>query len=142
MRNNILKTLILFALFSSVYTAGATEVFRWNERGHNAYSDTPNQLTPTKSDTFNVRTQTVSSNQAVAASEPEESAVEKQNKKIQEENQKIAEQNKKIEERNKNNRQEECKTARINRQMADSIRTNNRDALIKRYDQAVSNYCN
>ncbi|MDF7676273.1 DUF4124 domain-containing protein [Neisseriaceae bacterium ESL0693] len=142
MRNNILKTLILIALFSSVCTAGAKEVFRWQERGHSAYSDTPNRLTPVESDTFNVRTQTVSTAQAASASEPEESAVDKQNKKIRNDNKKIEEQNKKIAEQNQNMRQEACKTARLNRQMADSVRANNRDALIKRYDQDVNTYCN
>ncbi|KEQ00197.1 hypothetical protein SASC598J21_020800 [Snodgrassella alvi SCGC AB-598-J21] len=134
-------------LMGSTLIAGAVEVYTWRDnKGVNEYSDTPVNLSPAKAQRFNVRTQVAT---PVAASQPNaeassDSLTEQQaklNRKIEEQNKQTAERNKKIEEQNKKNREAACKTSKMNRQMADSLRTNNRDALIKRYDEDVRVNC-
>lgn len=141
MYKNRLKMFLITVLLGSSFGVSAKEVFTWKDRGHNTYSDTPSNLTPTQAQTFNVYTHT-SSLPAAASASAAESTDDEERKKIQDQNKKNEEYNKKVEAQNKKDRQEACKTARLNRQMADSIRSQNRDQLIKRYDELVSNYCN
>ena len=147
MRHKILKMSLAMVLMGSTLIAGAVEVYTWRDnKGVNEYSDTPVNLSPAKTQRFNVRTQVAT---PVAASQPNaeassDSLTEQQaklNRKIEEQNKQTAERNKKIEEQNKKNREAACKTSKMNRQMADSLRTNNRDALIKRYDEDVRVNC-
>lgn len=147
MRHKILKMSLAMVLMGSTLIAGAVEVYTWRDnKGVNEYSDTPVNLSPAKAQRFNVRTQVAT---PVAASQPNaeassDSLTEQQaklNRKIEEQNKQTAERNKKIEEQNKKNREAACKTSKMNRQMADSLRTNNRDALIKRYDEDVRVNC-
>lgn len=144
MRNTMLKTLLLTVLFSTTVTAIADEVFLWNDRGHNTYSDTPNNLPTSRVQIFNVRNQSVSemkSPSAAAASDPD-AEIKKQNEQVEERNKQVDEKNKKIAEDNKRMKREACRTAQMNRKMADSLRVNNRDALIQRYNDDVNTYCN
>ncbi|MCX8749670.1 MULTISPECIES: DUF4124 domain-containing protein [unclassified Snodgrassella] len=148
MRHKILKMSLAVVLMGSTIMAGAVEVYTWRDKkGVNEYSDAPVQLTPAKTQRFNVRTQVVT---PLAAPQPSAQAgsdtlTEQQaqlNRKIEEQNKKTDEQNKRIEAQNKKNRESACKTAQMNRKMADSLRTNNRDALIQRYDEDVRLNCN
>lgn len=147
MRHKILKMSLAMVLMGSTLIAGAVEVYTWRDnKGVNEYSDTPVNLLPAKTQRFNVRTQVAT---PVAAPQPNaetssDSIAEQQaklNRKIEEQNKLTDERNKKIEEQNKKNREAACKTSQMNRQMADSLRTNNRDALIKRYDEDVRLNC-
>ncbi|NUF09444.1 MULTISPECIES: DUF4124 domain-containing protein [Snodgrassella] len=147
MRHKILKMSLAMVLMGSTLIAGAVEVYTWRDnKGVNEYSDTPVNLSPAKAQRFNVRTQVAT---PAAAPQPNaeassDSITEQQaklNRKIEEHNKQTDERNKKIEEQNKKNREAACKTSKMNRQMADSLRTNNRDALIKRYDEDVQLNC-
>ncbi|WP_239324802.1 DUF4124 domain-containing protein [Snodgrassella gandavensis] len=148
MRHKILKISLAMVLTGSTIMAGAADVYTWRDkRGVTEYSDVPAQLTPAKTQRFNVRTQVST---PLAAPQPKaqadsDSLAEQQaqlNRKIEEENKLRDEQNKKIEAQNKKARETACKTAQLNRKMADSLRTNNRDALVQRYDEDVRINCN
>jgi flagellar biosynthesis GTPase FlhF len=148
MRHKILKMSLAMVLMSSTIIAGAAEVYTWRDKkGINEYSDAPVQLTPAKANRFNIRTQ---ASTPLATPQPDaqassDSLSEQQaqlNRKIEEQNKLREEENKKIAEQNKKNREAACKTAKLNRNMADSLRTNNRDALIQRYDEDVRINCN
>ena len=148
MRHKILKISLTAALASSTIMATAAGVYTWRDhKGVNEYSDVPTQLTPAKTQRFNVRTH---SSTPLAKPKPNaeassDSLAEQQaqlNRKIEEQNKLRDEQNKKIEAQNKKTREAACKTAQMNRKMADSLRTNNRDALIQRYEEDVRINCN
>lgn len=148
MRHKILKMSLAMVLMGSTLIAGAVEVYTWRDnKGVNEYSDTPVSLSPAKTQRFNVRTQTTTSlaQPKINAEASSDSLTDQQaelNRKIEEQNKQTAEQNKKIAAENKKNRDAACKTSQMNRKMADSLRTNNRDALIKRYDEDVRLNCN
>ncbi|MFV2029842.1 DUF4124 domain-containing protein [Neisseria sp. S1] len=141
------KILALGVLFasSSLY---ASEVFSWkNANGSTSYSDVPRNLKPSHASRLNVRTQTVTPPPAAPAAQPAsgESLAEQQQQlsnQVAQHNRQIEEQNKKIEEENRQQREANCKTARMNRQFAESARSNNRDQLIQRYDADISKFCN
>ena len=97
----------------------ATEAFR---RGQHPHAQRQPAVTP-----------------AVAASEP---VAEQPNEQVAEQNKQIEERNKKIEEQNRQNKLENCKIAKINRQVAESARLANRDSLIKQYQNDVNKYRN
>ncbi|ASK26721.1 DUF4124 domain-containing protein [Neisseria chenwenguii] len=141
-----LTRLILATVAFSAVTLPAAEVYTWkNSKGGTIYSDTPNRLRADKSGVMNIRTHSVSQPQAPAAPETAGSLAEEQGKlndKIVQANKQIEEQNKKIEEQNRLQKEDNCKAARLNRQFADSARTNNREALIQRYEADVNKYCN
>lgn len=151
MRYKVSKLSLATILLSSVMIVNAAEVFTWRDsRGNTEYSDTPARLIPAKTQKFNVRTHATTPLNPPPKSEPiaesdSDSWTDQQallNRKIEEENRKTAEQNKKILEQNKKNREEACKTSQLNRKIADNLRTNQRDALIKRYDDEIRNNCN
>lgn len=137
MKSSVLKTCLTAALLSSAALTGAAEVYTWKGASGNSYSDTPNRLQPKRSGVVNIRTHNVKP--AVAASEP---VAEQPNEQVAEQNKQIEERNKKIEEQNRQNKLENCKIAKINRQVAESARLANRDSLIKQYQNDVNKYCN
>lgn len=148
MKKSVLSTLMVTLLLGAVATLSAQEVFSWRDsRGYNAYSDTPRHLQPAKTRMFNVRTQTVSApvkTAAQSASGPD-SLTDQQAKlsqQIAERNKAIEAKNKKIEANNKKRNEAGCKAARLNRQIAEGARTNNREALLQRYDQDIQQFCN
>ena len=134
MKSSVLKTCLTAALLSSAALTGAAEVYTWKGTSGNSYSDTPNRLQPKRSGVVNIRTHNVKPAvaPAVAASEPV----------AEQPNEQVAEQNKQIEEQNRQNKLENCKIAKINRQVAESARLANRDSLIKQYQNDVNKYCN
>ena len=134
MKSSALKTCLTAALLSSAALTGAAEVYTWKGTSGNSYSDTPNRLQPKRSGVVNIRTHNVKPAvaPAVAASEPV----------VEQPNEQVAEQNKQIEEQNRQNKLENCKIAKINRQVAESARLANRDSLIKQYQNDVNKYCN
>lgn len=140
MKSSVLKTCLTAALLSSAALTGAAEVYTWKGASGNSYSDTPNRLQPKRSDVVNIRTHNVKPavTPAVAASEP----VAEPKEQVAEQNKQIEERNKKIEEQNRQNKLENCKIAKINRQVAESARLANRDSLIKQYQNDVNKYCN
>ena len=134
MKSSALKTCLITALLSSAALTGAAEVYTWKGTSGNSYSDTPHRLQPKRSGVVNIRTHNVKPAvaPAVAASEPV----------VEQPNEQVAEQNKQIEEQNRQNKLENCKIAKINRQVAESARLANRDSLIKQYQNDVNKYCN
>lgn len=141
MKSSVLKTCLTAALLSSAALTGAAEVYTWKGTSGNSYSDTPNRLQPKRSGVVNIRTHNVKPAvaPAIAASEP---VAEQPNEQVAEQNKQIEERNKKIEEQNRQNKLENCKIAKINRQVAESARLANRDSLIKQYQNDVNKYCN
>ena len=141
MKSSVLKTCLTAALLSSAALTGVAEVYTWKGASGNSYSDTPNRLQPKRSGVVNIRTHNVKPAvaPAVAASEP---VAEQPNEQVAEQNKQIEERNKKIEEQNRQNKLENCKIAKINRQVAESARLANRDSLIKQYQNDVNKYCN
>lgn len=137
--------LLTFAL-SLAATASAGSVYTWrNANGNPTYSDAPQRLQPARSSTMNVRTHTVHRPATPAVEQPENPIAEQQNRlnqKITEANKQIEAQNKKIAEENQAMKDDNCKAARLNRDYAESARTNNREALKQRYDADIGKYCN
>ncbi|MDO5074216.1 Uncharacterised protein [Neisseria animaloris] len=139
-----------FVLLGSLFAAGtlsAAEVYTWKgKNGSTSYSDVPQNLQPSRAGTVNVRTHTVTPSVSTqSASTDGDSLADKQkqlNDQIAEENRRVEEQNKKVEEQNRQFKEDNCKTARLNRQFAETARSANRDELMKRYDADVSKYCN
>ncbi|WP_066570310.1 DUF4124 domain-containing protein [Snodgrassella sp. CFCC 13594] len=150
MKKSVLQKAVLVAVLGSTIIVSAQEVFSWRDRrGYNAYSDTPRNLTPAETRMFNVRTQTsvpsVSPQTTANAASDPGSLAEQQaqlSQQVAARNKAIEEQNKQIAAENKKKNETSCKTARLNRQAADSIRSNNRDALIQRYEQDIKQFCN
>lgn len=134
MKSSVLKTCLIAALLSSAALTGAAEVYTWKGASGNSYSDTPNRLQPKRSGVVNIRTHNVRPAVAPAAAASEPVA--------EQPNEQVAEQNKQIEEQNRQNKLENCKIAKINRQVAESARLANRDSLIKQYQNDVNKYCN
>lgn len=147
---NIMKTIPAYTLLTFALTlaaaASANSVYTWrNANGNPTYSDVPQRLQPARSNTMNVRTHTVYRPAAApAAEQPEGSIAEQQsrlNQKITDANKQIEAQNQKIAEENQAMKDDNCKAARLNREYAESARTNNREALKQRYDADISKYC-
>lgn len=139
------KILILSGLLasSSLY---ATEVFQWkNHRGNNSYSDVPNNLRPSQSTQINMRTHKVVPPATASVPATDDMSLAEQqralNDKIAQKNVETDKRNKEIEEANRKNRESSCKTARLNRSFAESLRTN-REAAIQRYDADIAQFCN
>ncbi len=139
------KILILSGLLasSSLY---ATEVFQWkNNRGNNSYSDVPNNLRPSQSTQINMRTHKVVPPATASVPATDDMSLAEQqralNDKIAQKNAETDKRNKEIEEANRKNRESSCKTARLNRSFAESLRTN-REAAIQRYDADIAQFCN
>ena len=126
----------------------AGDVYTWKGRnGGNSYSDVPRHLRPEHSGIVNIRTHSVSpAAPKSAASSPDAGSLAEQqarlNDQIAMQNKQVEEQNKKIEEENRQRQEDNCKAARLNRQFAETARSNNRDALIQRYEGDVKRYCN
>lgn len=124
----------------------AAEVYTWKTgSGSNSYSDVPRNLKASGAATVNVRTRTVSPPSAPKAEEGAGSLSEQQkqlNDAISQENRKVEEQNKKIEEQNRRQQEDNCKTARLNRQFAETARVANREEFVKRYDADIARFCN
>ena len=139
------KILILSGLLasSSLY---ATEVFQWkNNRGNNSYSDVPNNLRPSQSTQINMRTHKVVPPATASVPATDDMSLAEQqralNDKIAQKNVETDKRNKEIEEANRKNRESSCKTARLNRSFAESLRTN-REAATQRYDADIAQFCN
>lgn len=139
------KILILSGLLASqgVY---AEEVFQWkNTRGNNSYSDVPNNLRPSQSTQINMRTHKVVPPATASVPATDNLSLSEQqrllNDKIAQQNAETDKRNKEVEEANRKNRESSCKTARLNRSFAESLRTN-REAAIQRYDADIAQFCN
>ena len=143
------KTALLLALILGISAGeGAKEVFNWKDGGVNTYSDVPRNLQPARSNLMNVNTQTVTAAvtpAAVPSAQAASGSIAEQQLQL---SQQIAMQNKATEEKNKqidaqNRKQQEdnCKAARLNRTIAESARTDSRDALLARYDADIQKFC-
>ncbi|WP_416190595.1 DUF4124 domain-containing protein [Neisseria sp. CCUG12390] len=140
-------TFLTVALLALSATVSANSVYTWrNANGNPTYSDVPNRLQPARSNTMNVRTQTVYQPAKPVAPEQTEGSIAEQqnqlNQKITEANKQIEAQNQKIAEENQAMKDDNCKAARLNREYAESARSNNREALKQRYDADIEKYCN
>ena len=129
------KSSLSLFLLGVLYAAGAmagNNVYTWKSgSGSTSYSDTPNRLQPERSNIVNIRTRNVTP--AVAKPEhAQEGTLSEQQAKL----------NEKIEEANRQNKEDNCRIARVNRQFAESARTANRDDLIKQYQGDINKYCN
>lgn len=140
---------VAFAAFCSALAAAssAAEVYTWrNANGSTTYSDVPRRLQPAHAKLVNVRTHTVYAPALQTASSGDEGSIADQqnrlNRKITETNKQIEAQNKKIAEENQSMKDDNCKAARLNRDYAESARTQNREALKQRYDADIAKYCN
>ena len=123
---------------SAAFAAG--DVYTWKGRnGGNSYSDVPRRLQPEHSGIVNIRTHSVSPAAVKPASAAGTGSLAEQQAKL---NKQVEEQNKKIEEENRQRQEDNCKAARLNRQFAETARSNNREALIQRYESDVKRYCN
>lgn len=135
-----MTTLLLVAALSNAALANEVQVFNWkSSNGSNAYSDTPHNMLMGRSNVVNVRTGTVTPpapaekpvpTNAVEAQQMANEMIAAENKRLQEA---AAEQAKKIKEEN-------CKTAQMNRANAENAR--NKDELIPKFDEAIAKYCN
>lgn len=144
------KNLLLLALVLGVSASlSAKEVFNWKDsRGVNTYSDVPRNLQPAQSNLMNVNTQTVSQAVPPAAAPGAQAAsgsiAEQQlqlSQQIAAQNKATEENNKKIEEANRQQKEDSCKTARLNRTAAEGARTENRTALLARYEADIQKFC-
>ncbi|XXQ68050.1 hypothetical protein ACKLNO_10670 [Neisseriaceae bacterium B1] len=134
-----LTALLLLAALSNAAIADEVQVFNWKtSNGSNAYSDTPHNLQMGRSNVMNVRTGTVTApppaakplpTNAVEAQQMANEMAAAENKRQQEA---AAEQAKQIKEEN-------CKTAQMNRANAENAR--NKDELIPKFDEAIAKYC-
>lgn len=147
-------TKIVFSLLISglalPYFTQAQEVYRWHSRnGTPIYSDTPRGLKPASSNAVNIRsTSSALPKTAPTSTTPtahtESSLVERQaelTQQITQENRRIAEQNRQIDAENKAQQAANCKTARLNRQLAESARTSHRGEMIAKYDGDIDRFC-
>ena len=130
---------------SAAFAAG--DVYTWKGRnGGNSYSDVPRRLQPEHSGIVNIRTHSVSPAAVKPASAAGTGSLAEQQAKLNDQiaiqNKQVEEQNKKIEEENRQRQEDNCKAARLNRQFAETARSNNREALIQRYENDVKRYCN
>ena len=121
--------------------------YTWKGRnGGNSYSDVPRRLQPEHSGIVNIRTHSVSPAAVKPASAAGTGSLAEQQVKLNDQiamqNKQVEEQNKKIEEENRQRQEDNCKAARLNRQFAETARSNNREALIQRYESDVKRYCN
>ena len=133
----------VLALLAGTAFAAETEVFNWrSRRGHNVYSDTPNQMQMGRSNVSNIRTGTVIPPTPKAT--PMENMSPTEQQAIA--NQRIAEQNRKIEEENAKREQEaktqNCNAARMNLDTVQKSNARNKDQLIPRYQADINKYCN
>ena len=144
------KNLLLLTLALSVSASlSAKEVFNWKDnRGVNTYSDVPRNLQPAQSNLMNVNTQTVTQAAPPAAAPGAQAAsgsiAEQQlqlSQQIAAQNKATEEQNKKIEAANRQQQEDNCKAARLNRTIAEGARTDNRAALLARYDADIQKFC-
>lgn len=144
------KSAILLALVLGLSTAaGAKEVFNWkSSRGVNTYADVPKDLKPSQSNLLNVRAHTVTQTTAAAVAPEAQMAsgsISDQQMKLSEQvaaqNKAIEEKNRQIEAQNRKQQEDNCKAARLNRSIAESARSNNRDALLARYDADIQKFC-
>ena len=126
----------------------AQEVYNWRSgSGSNAYSDVPRNLKPSNANVINVRTQRVTPPAPAAPADTaaaDGSLAEQQaelNNKLAQQNKEIEERNKKIDEENRQQREADCKRARLNRTSAESARVINREELLQRYDQDIAAFC-
>lgn len=145
------KSVLLLAIMSLSVAIHAKDVFNWKDgRGVNNYSDVPRNLKPSSSNLLNVNTQTVSTPAPAAAAgtptDPANASIAEQQMQLSQQvaarNKAIEEQNKQIDEQNRIQKEDNCKTARLNRSIAESARTDNRDALLSRYDADIQKFCN
>ncbi|MDO5640194.1 MAG: DUF4124 domain-containing protein [Neisseria sp.] len=127
----------------------AAEVFTWkNSNGANTYSDVPRNLKPAHANMVNVRTRSVTPAAPAQPAAPADggNSLADQQKQLSDEiarqNKQVEEQNKKIDEENRLQKEANCKTARMNRQFAESARISNRAALLQRYDNDIAQFCN
>ena len=130
---------------SAAFAAG--DVYTWKGRnGGNSYSAVPRRLQPEHSGIVNIRTHSVSPAAVKPASAAGTGSLAEQQAKLNDQiamqNKQVEEQNKKIEEENRQRQEDNCKAARLNRQFAETARSNNREALIQRYESDVKRYCN
>ena len=144
------KNLLLLTVALSVSASlSAKEVFNWKDnRGVNTYSDVPRNLQPAQSNLMNVNTQTVTQAAPPAAAPGAQAAsgsiAEHQlqlSQQIAAQNKATEEQNKKIEAANRQQQEDNCKAARLNRTIAEGARTDNRAALLARYDADIQKFC-
>lgn len=132
----ILTTMVLGCVSSWL---SAQEVFTWKDnQGIANYSDVPRDMKPGLSNLVNIRTHSEKPAVAPLGSEKPESLAEQQMKL----NQQLAEKNKAIEERNKQIQEDNCKAARMNLNLAQKADSDNRDALVSRYQSEINKYCN
>ncbi len=144
------KNLLLLTVALSVSASlSAKEVFNWKDnRGVNTYSDVPRNLQPAQSNLMNVNTQTVTQAAPPAAAPGAQAAsasiAEQQlqpSQQIAAQNKATEEQNKKIEAANRQQPEDNRKAARLNRTIAEGARTDNRAALLARYDADIQKFC-
>ena len=141
------KLALLGTIFASAQLSAA-EVFTWkNRNGSNTYSDVPRNLKPAHANMVNVRTRSVTPAAPEQPAAPADgNSLADQQKQLSDEiarqNKQVEEQNKKIDEENRQQKEANCKTARMNRQFAESARVANRDALLQRYDADIAQFCN
>ena len=145
MKLSALSVLAAAVLCSSGALA-ADSVYTWKNGKGNSYSDTPNRLQLDRSNVMNIRTHSVSPAAVKPASAAGTGSLAEQQAKLNDQiamqNKQVEEQNKKIEEENRQRQEDNCKAARLNRQFAETARSNNREALIQRYESDVKRYCN
>ena len=144
------KNLLLLTLALSVSASlSAKEVFNWKDsRGVNTYSDVPRNLQPAQSNLMNVNTQTVTQAVPPAATPGAQAAsgsiAEQQlqlSQQIAAQNKAIEANNTKIEDANRQQKEDNCKAARLNRAAAEGARTENRAAFLARYDADIQKFC-
>lgn len=159
MKKTILASLAFAAAFGGTVSAAPntppkdglppvltdTEVFQWKtRRGTNAYADTPRNMIMGESNVLNVRTKTVTppTPTTIGGGNPNMSLADQQALL----NQRIAEENKKNQEeyakQQAETKAENCKTARMNRDMIDKTNASNRAELAPKYDADIAKYCN
>lgn len=159
MKHNISISILLA---SSLLVSGsllAKEVYTWRgQSGVNSYSDVPRNLRQAGSGVVNIRTQTVtpiappapdgtSGNQLpqIQGNQGEVSAAELQaqaNQRMLEENRQREEANRKTQEANAATKANNCNAAKVNLQYAQTARVENRDQLIRQFQDNVKQYCN
>ncbi len=127
----------------STHALAQSNVYTWKDGAKSTYSDVPKSLQTDGTSKMNVRTHQITPLTEAKTVEDDSSMslAEKQSKL----NQEIAENNKKILEENKlrekASQEANCKAAQFNQQTAQSSRAQNKDELIKRYNEDVQRYC-
>ncbi len=143
---SLAKLALLGTVFASAQLSAA-EVFTWkNRNGSNTYSDVPRNLKPAHAGLVNVRTRSVTPAAPEQPAPADSQSLADQQKQLSDEiarqNKQVEEQNKRIDEENRLQKEANCKTARMNRQFAETARVNNRADLIARYDADINQFCN